>query len=203
MPKVTAAKKNNKKAEIQSAFIKSFANATPKDAEAPKLSAVAPKKIPKAKRLTYTPPVSSEPEIVNEEEEEEDPSATMDTDEGGDKPVNSRGVEIKMPTSYNVPSPTPSRSKRGPKEQQLSPAWMVSDNVNIYLLRKEWENSITGLTTRDYIQIEKQYVPSGKTKKQGFGMSIDIKYLRSLRGALDELIKYYDTEYADTDDESE
>lgn len=202
MPKVSAAKKNTKKAEVQSAFIKSFANVTPKDTEVPKLSAVAPKKVPKAKRLTYTPPPSAEPETIPEEDEEEEASGSMETDEG-EKMVNSRGVEIKMPTTYSIPSPTPSRSKRGPKEQQLSPAWMVAENVNIYLLRKEWANSMTGVTTRDYIQIEKQYVPTGKTKKQGFGMSIDIKYLRSLRGALDELIKYYDTEYVETDEESD
>ena len=105
---------------------------------------------------------------------------------------NSKGFVILTPPSYSVPPPA-KRAKTTPKESQISPAYKISDSMNVYLLKKSWDKA-----SRVYVQLERLYVNSqGKTAV--FNFSFDVKYLQSMKGAITELMRYYENALEETD----
>ena len=105
---------------------------------------------------------------------------------GEPKEKNSNGFEIvTLPGAYT--SNPPKRAKKSPTEEQISPAYKVSGEINVYSLTKKWDRG----AARDYVQIEKAYVSSTSGAPGIYTFSFDINYLSTMIMALDKIKEHY------------
>ena len=112
------------------------------------------------------------------------------------KERNSNGFEIVSIPGVNVPNPT-KKVKMTPTERQISPAYKVSSEINVYCLTKKWDKA-----SKDYVQVERSYVGSSNGKPGVYTFSFDICYIQTMIAALNQLKEYYSND-PDTDDDSD
>jgi len=111
---------------------------------------------------------------------------------------NSKGFEIVNPPGFEIRSPPVKRQRTLPSEQQISPAYRISDAINVYVVKKTWDRA-----NRDFIQLERIYTHSMTKKESVFNFSFEIKHLACMISGLQQLQTYYEAEVETTDEETE
>jgi hypothetical protein len=124
------------------------------------------------------------------------PSPTGSESENEGAAKNSKGFDIINPPGFNTPPVK--RPRVNPQEQQISPAYGITDAINVYIVRKSWDRA-----SRDYVQLERLYTNNLTKKESVFNFSFDVKNVTNMISGLQQLAKFYETELETTDDDED
>lgn len=182
---------SNAAAANGSSFLKSFGEVDPEVQSAGKSTPVRPNLFatpaaPAKKTAAAKKKLSMEAE--KQDGSESDPEVI--------EPARNSLGQIIRSLDGSVASP-PKKRKKFPKEEQISDAYLVSTNINMYLITKKWDKS-----ERDYVQMERTY-QNAAGEPATYTFSFDVNHADMVIQVLQELHNQYKQNHEETEGEEE